>query len=1114
MSSVARRAKVAQGLRHLLRAGVIAFVAWAALNGAWRNFKVAHNSARLVELMEGAPAAQLYAWNEDLLSLFGEPLRASQDFLGIPWSLTVFGMQFPDPIMALSFVVSNGALPVGLVLGALLPLVLALTLGKVFCSHICPMRTAFDVAQLVRGGLLRLGIELPQYRLSSRFGGWVLLGGFIATVGIGTAIWLLLLPYASLSATIVILVLGGGGTVLAWVPGILLSLDCLLAPGVFCHSFCPQGFLLEQVGRWSFLRLRNDQRVKCPESCQACVQACPYGLSPKKDTHRPACDNCGACVAICPKGKLARKVSLPIIALVIGVCLPSVAFAHHNKGLPHYGYYENYPQVPTEETVNITGHWEMGATIFNFQGYERRNANSPRDVKFFTYLYDLEQGAPYLGPVEFEIQLDGDVVVRFSRETVDEEAIYSTRETLPESGEYEMVAKIPVEGGVQTARIYFEVELNDDKINWWLLLGMGMPMGILFGLALLGRTRRARARRLRSAAKALSHAVLFGLLLGASFLRPASAFAQGAAPPQSREERAPTTQSVHSEHLLVGGVMGAAHDDLPTGAASVDSAGSATLPPGLVMKTCPPQPDSATQPAMKHYAAPDGSMMMVMGGLPPWLLISGMLLLVALSFVTVEWLGLRKPLAWRKNLLKRKARYGVARRRWLQAVPQLTAVVVFGFVVYAGLAGNQVRNVAPVFVWTIWWAGLIFAVLLVGPVFCFACPWDGLANLVTRLGGFRRIEPLSLELSVPRWLRSTWPALTLFAILTWAELGLQVTTSPKNTAYMGLAMAALAVTFALTFEKKAFCRYVCPVGRITGIYSNFSPVELRRRNANVCERCTTEECLNGNERGYPCPTGLSLKVLNQASYCTGCTECIKSCDKRNVAINLRPFGADLNASHSPRVDEASLCLGLLALTLFHGLSMTTTWESFEPGSSSVMRWMRLEWGLSAWAGFSLGMLAALCIPVALYWLSCFVGARVSNEAVSTRTLFLRYSTSLLPIALFYHLAHNAMHLLSEGGNVVALLSDPLGHGTDYFGTRDLSLGHLVSESTLWYLQVGLILIGHVGGVVVAHRTSREVFSLARNATRSLVPMLVVMLVISAGGLSLMGLDMNMRMGRM
>ncbi|MCA9540889.1 MAG: hypothetical protein KC620_18440, partial [Myxococcales bacterium] len=121
--------------------------------------------------------------------------------------------------------------------------------------------------------------------------------------------------------------------------------------------------------------------------------------------------------------------------------------------------------------------------------------------------------------------------------------------------------------------------------------------------------------------------------------------------------------------------------------------------------------------------------------------------------------------------------------------------------------------------------------------------------------------------------------------------------------------------------------------------------------------------------------------------------------------------------------------------------------------------------------------------------------------------------ALLPVALFYHLAHNLMHLLMEGGALVPLLSDPMGDGSNYLGTAGIHIGHLLPESVVWYLQLGLILIGHLFGVVVAHRISRRLFADRRHALRSLLPMTTVMVAVSVAGLTLMALDMSMKLGR-
>ncbi len=78
---------------------------------------------------------------------------------------------------------------------------------------------------------------------------------------------------------------------------------------------------------------------------------------------------------------------------------------------------------------------------------------------------------------------------------------------------------------------------------------------------------------------------------------------------------------------------------------------------------------------------------------------------------------------------------------------------------------------------------------------------------------------------MPKQLRNVWPALLLFIGLTWLELGAGVTTSPYATALLALLMLVLATVSLSLFERKAFCRYFCPVGRTVGFYSQLAPVE-------------------------------------------------------------------------------------------------------------------------------------------------------------------------------------------------------------------------------------------------------------------------------------------------
>jgi polyferredoxin len=1108
----------AQVFRKSTQLGVGVLIAWTAANLVWRNYRVAHNSERLVELMYGAFVARLYAWNEAVLAVAGDALETSQRFLGMPWALTLAGQSTFDPILALTLSLASPTRAPTFLLLALVPTALAVVAGKVFCSHLCPARFAFEIGQSVRRGLLRLGVPLPEFRSDVRLGPFVLVGGLVgATLG-GVGLWFFVLPYLSIAGAIVLTFTGGPALALAGTAAAFVVVDAFVAPGAVCHNLCPTGAVLETLGRFSLLRVMKSRSARCPDSCRVCRDVCPYALSPRDETHEPACNSCAVCVSACPKGLLTREVvlptrrrSLPVVALALALLPAGAATAHHNKGLPHYGYFENYPQVPTEEYVYIHYPWEIGATVFNFQGLERENASTPNDVKIYMYLYDLKADHSYTGPIDFELLLGGEVVSTFSRDRDDGEATYATRETLPRSGAYTLVARPRNHPGVRVP-LDFDVDLAIDRVRWEIIAALLLPVALVMGLAIFGRSRLRRRRTPRTVLASL----LLAPLVFAMGLR-AETVATTVAPRgehASHEEHANMDHAGHGamEHPRATGM------DHPH-ATGMDHPHATGMDHPHATAMDHPHATGMDHSAheghtMVHYQTDDGAQVMVMGGIPRWLFLLGAALVVILSFIVVEVFGARKKSTWRFNLAKDKRVYRLLRSRWFQAVPQLAVVVLFMFLTYAGLFGSRTQNITPIAVWTIWWGGLVFAVALIGPAFCFACPWDGLANIASRLRAIARVEPISLSLPFPSWAANLYPAIALFVVLTWLELGFGVTTDPRTTATMGIGMAAFAIVGAMLFDGKRFCHHGCPVGRISGIYANVSPIEIRAKNPKTCTTCKTEDCLNGNERGYPCPTGISLKVIQDSSYCTMCTECIKSCDRQNVAVNLRPFGADLDAPRRGRLDEAWLSVSLLALTLFHGFSMTPAWENHRPGGESLMRLMATTLGTPKEVNFTLGMMAIVALPITLYAISVWLGAKLAGSVVTARELFIQYAYSILPVALFYHLAHNAMHVLMEGGSIVPRLSDPLGQGSDWFGTRDLHMGPLLSEQATWVTQVVLILVGHVIGIVVAHRIAHRLFPDKKSAIQSLVPMLVVMVCLSVAGLGLMSLDMNMRVGRM
>jgi len=237
-------------------------------------------------------------------------------------------------------------------------------------------------------------------------------------------------------------------------------------------------------------------------------------------------------------------------------------------------------------------------------------------------------------------------------------------------------------------------------------------------------------------------------------------------------------------------------------------------------------------------------------------------------------------------------------------------------------------------------------------------------------------------------------------------------------------------------------------------------------------------------------------------------ECLKSCEQNNVALRLRPWGEDLVTGLRHRTDEAYLALIMLSLTGFHGLTMTGAWRD-------ALAYLQNLLNTGESLAFSLGMTGLIIAPVLVYallvgisWLSSGV------RSIPYSTYFIRYAYALLPIALFYHLAHNSEHLLMEGQKVLALASDPFGWEWNLFGTSNWQVPPLVDLSTLWIIQVFLVVIGHVYSLWTARRTAAGLFTDRRAALRSQVPMLAAMILFSTVSLWLLKQPMEMRTSAM
>lgn len=187
--------------------------------------------------------------------------------------------------------------------------------------------------------------------------------------------------------------------------------------------------------------------------------------------------------------------------------------------------------------------------------------------------------------------------------------------------------------------------------------------------------------------------------------------------------------------------------------------------------------------------------------------------------------------------------------------------------------------------------GIVILILYFGKAWCYVCPWDALSTWVERLALWRKRERgLGLGLPWPRALRNIWLATILFSGFTWIEIGFGVSLRPRLTAYLGLLILILTFLSLVLFERKSFYRYGCLVGRISGLYALFAGIELRPADRGTRKACQGKDCWRGNARGYGCPTFEFPGNLASNTYCTLCSECLKTCPADNLSLNLSPVG--------------------------------------------------------------------------------------------------------------------------------------------------------------------------------------------------------------------------------
>lgn len=395
---------------------------------------------------------------------------------------------------------------------------------------------------------------------------------------------------------------------------------------------------------------------------------------------------------------------------------------------------------------------------------------------------------------------------------------------------------------------------------------------------------------------------------------------------------------------------------------------------------------------------------------------------------------------------------------WTDRINYGFTLTAFAIIVAVLFVGPQTRdrNFALNLFWAWWWTFFLFAFPFLGRIWCAVCPFMIYGEVTQKLSLW--LFPRQLK----RWSRHRaekwggWFLFGLFALIfLWEELW-----NLENTAYLSgcllLLITAGAMIFSAIFERRFWCRYLCPIGGMNGLFAKLSMTELRAQQGICSATCTTYQCYKGGpQKGEGmetngCPLYSHPAQLEDNRDCVLCMTCLKACPHRSVEFNLRPPGIELWTTHAPHTYEVALLFLLLGGVYLHRLPELQSWLGLHLDITQFLPHL----GLS---------LLALIIPVVIP----FVAYGLTKVTCQIKRPFIQLAYGYLPLVLGGNLAHYLRLGLSEGGRIL-----PVTFAT--FGLNGQQLPILVAHpAVIDFLQGTTLIFSVLLTVVLTQKIARQ-----------------------------------------
>jgi hypothetical protein len=198
----------------------------------------------------------------------------------------------------------------------------------------------------------------------------------------------------------------------------------------------------------------------------------------------------------------------------------------------------------------------------------------------------------------------------------------------------------------------------------------------------------------------------------------------------------------------------------------------------------------------------------------------------------------------------------------------------------------------------------------------------------------------------------------------------------------------------------------------------------------------------------------------------------------------------------PRLDPIAGTVPLVCVMIgtvtFDGFSQGQLWRDLSANAVDALDGLDIGALTASKLAATVGLCCGVLLVAGFYRLG-IEGARSVGGGMSFSKLEHGFIHSLVPIAAVYVAAHYFTFLIFEGQAISYLASDPFGQGWNLFGTVDNGINYTVfPQEDTWYVQVAVVVIGHVAALALAHDRALSMYRDTKLAVRSQYWMLGVM----------------------